>query len=72
MDFKERAISHIRDDIELLRNQYEENEIRAGVNSVRGQVRLLMNTRVITLEDAEILEREMGEARTAAAKNVED
>lgn len=65
---KESAISFIRGDIDVLSNQSEASEILAGVNSIRGQLRLLLWTKVITNEEAVSIEDEMAQAREKAAR----
>jgi|GEM_PF-2644023 hypothetical protein len=71
MEFnKEHAFTYIRSDIATLSEQSEENEIRAGVNRVRGQLGLLMSTGLITIEEASSLESEMAVARTTAASRL--
>ncbi|EKO3865285.1 hypothetical protein JFR02_004465 [Vibrio harveyi] len=71
MDFKERAINYIQSDISVLEQQREEKEILAGVNRVRGQLDLLVWTKIISTEEAIVIEDEMAAARLKAAKRVE-
>ncbi|MGF1684801.1 hypothetical protein [Photobacterium minamisatsumaniensis] len=68
---KESAITYIRSDIDTLRDQSEEQEIRAFVNRIRGEIGLLMTTKVITIDEAQSLEEEMGQARKQAAQKLE-
>jgi hypothetical protein len=73
MEFdKERAFLYIRNDIDTLSVQAQENEIRAGVNRVRGQLSLLMHIGLITDEEAISLEDEMAAARKIAADRLKE
>lgn len=68
---KNLALTYVRSDIEILAEQWEENEIRAYVNRIRGQIGLLLTTKVISIEEASALEDEMAKSRKTAASNLQ-
>ena len=67
---KSLALTYIRSDIDVLSEQFEEKEIIAYVNRIRGQIGLLMSTKVLSIEEASALEDEMAKSRKTAAARV--